>query len=190
MNPKLILASQSPRRRELLAVLGVPFEIQSSQATEKTTSEGGPRELAKENARLKALDVARQNPDDWILGSDTVVALGNQIFGKPKSRGEAEAMLQSLQGQSHEVFTGVCVINQSLASNELWSDVTKVGFRRLNEEQIGAYLDQMNPLDKAGAYAIQERGERIVSHVEGSLSNVVGLPLESVEAVLAKLGIK
>ena len=99
-------------------------------------------------------------------------------------------MLRSLQGQSHEVFTGVCVMNQSLASHELWSDVTKVGFRRLNEEQIGAYLDQMNPLDKAGAYAIQEGGERIVSHVEGSLSNVVGLPLESVEAILAKLGIK
>ncbi len=171
-------------------MLGIPFEVQSSQAEESTQSAAGPNPLAQENARLKALDIATAHPDRWVLGSDTVVALGDESFGKPASMQEAVTMLEALQGKTHQVFTGVCLVNLAMKKEKLWSEVTNVSFRPLNIDQIKRYLGQMNPLDKAGAYAIQDGGEQIVSRVEGSLSNVVGLPLESVEQALEDLGIQ
>lgn len=186
--PGLILASQSPRRKDLLATLGISFEIVASGVEEVVHSDDGPRGLVLENAHRKAADIARSFPDCWVLGSDTVVALGDRTFGKPKSLGEAASMLGALQGQVHEVFTGICLLRND--EKEHWAEVTRVGFRRLSPDQIANYLEQIDPLDKAGAYAIQEGGERIVSCVEGSLSNVVGLPLDSLEPVLERLGIK
>ena len=187
-SPGLILASQSPRRRDLLEALGIKFEVVASGVEELAVSEDGPRGLVLENAYRKAADIALLYPDRWVLGSDTVVALKDRIFGKPKSLTEAASMLSVLQGEVHEVFTGICLLRND--EKEHWADVTRVGFRRLSGDQIQDYLNQIDPLDKAGAYAIQEGGERIVSSVEGSLSNVVGLPLDSLEPVIERLGLK
>ena len=186
MSSNLILASQSPRRQALLRALGLEFEVRSSDVEELTHSDQGPQALAMENARLKADDIAQKASRDWVIGSDTVVALGDRVFGKPGSRADAEAMLAELQGQTHQVFSGVCLQNREQTVAEMWCGETLVSFRSLSRSQIEFYLDQMNPLDKAGAYAIQEGGEYIISRVEGSLSNVVGLPLDSLEERLRK----
>lgn len=189
MSRGLVLASQSPRRRELLSALGITFEVVASGATELKGEGMNPEDLAQKNARLKALWVAERQPDRWVLGSDTVVALETDIFGKPDSMEHAESMLTRLQGRIHRVITGVCLVRQQESREETWFEVTKVGFRHLTLEQIRDYLARINPLDKAGAYAIQDDGERIVSRVEGSLSNVVGLPLESLELRFQRLGV-
>jgi len=186
----LILASQSPRRRDLLEALGVAFELHASDAEELDGADLDPQELVLHNAQLKASDVANRFPDRWVLGSDTVVALEGKVYGKPGSFAAAEVMLQCLQGKVHHVYTGVCLVHHTTSRQELWCEGTKVGFRPLSEVQIRDYLNRIDPLDKAGAYGIQEGGERIVSRVEGSLSNVVGLPLESLETVLKRLGIR
>lgn len=185
----LILASKSPRRRELLEALGVEFDVCSSDAEELEGSEWDPKELVQKNADIKASDVASRFPDRWVLGSDTVVAADGRVYGKPKTMAGAERMLQNLQGRVHHVYTGVCLFHHLTEQRELWCEGTSVAFRSLNIAQIRDYLSRIDPLDKAGAYAIQEGGERIVSRIEGSLSNVVGLPLESLELVLARLGI-
>lgn len=186
----LILASQSPRRRDLLQALDIAFEVHASDAEELDGANMEPQELVLHNALLKASNVASQFPDRWVLGSDTVVALEGKVYGKPETMAEAESMLQSLQGKEHAVYTGVCLFHHATSQKELWCEGTKVGFRSLSKTQIRDYLNRIDPLDKAGAYGIQECGERIVSRVEGSLSNVVGLPLESLEAVLERIGIK
>ncbi|MCS1407197.1 MAG: Septum formation protein Maf [Verrucomicrobia subdivision 3 bacterium] len=186
----LILASGSPRRRELLEALGVEFEVIQSDADEMAGSQLTPRDLVCRNAEIKAGDVAARYPNRWVLGADTAVALDDRIFGKPRSMKEAETMLTTLQGQRHQVYTGVCLIHRSSNSQETWCDFTQVGFRRLSPRQIQDYLARIEPLDKAGAYAIQDDGERIVGRIEGSLSNVVGLPLESLEDALDRLNIR
>ncbi|MBT5708753.1 Maf family protein [bacterium] len=186
----LILASQSPRRRDLLQALGITFEVQASDAEELDGADLDPQELVLHNAQLKASDVANRFSNQWVLGSDTAVALEGKVYGKPETMAAAETMLQSLQGKEHAVYTGVCLVHQATSRQELWCEGTKVGFRPLSLTQIRDYLSRINPLDKAGAYGIQEGGERIVSRVEGSLSNVVGLPLESLELVLERIGIR
>lgn len=190
MNAPIILASASPRRRELLKALGVQFEAIPSEAREVPEPQTNPENLVRQNAKIKASEVARRFPDRWVLGADTVVALGNRLFGKPASPQEAETMLAALQGRIHSVYTGLCLIHRSLAQCDIWHEKTQVGFRSLSLNQIRDYLKRIYPLDKAGAYAIQEGGERIVSWMEGSLSNVVGLPLESLEAALQQRGIQ
>lgn len=189
MNAPIILASASPRRRELLEALGLRFEAIPSGAKEISDPHLHPKDLVCWNAKIKASEVAQRFPDRWVLGADTVVALGNQIFGKPASPQEAETMLAALQGHVHCVYTGLCFFHCSLAQCEVWHEKTLVGFRSLSLDQIRDYLKRIHPLDKAGAYAIQEGGERIVSWMEGSLSNVVGLPLESLESALQRWGI-
>ena len=190
MNRRLVLASQSPRRRVILEALGIPFVVHPSDAPEVSESGSGPKGVVMANARAKADAVTSLFADSWILGSDTVVALGDRVFGKPRSMPEAEEMLLELQGKEHRVFTAVCLIQLESKLTELWCEETRVGFRPLTLCQIRDYLAHIDPLDKAGAYAIQEGGERIVSHVFGSLSNVVGLPLESVELMLKRHGVQ
>ncbi len=185
----MILASASPRRRELLEVLGWRFEVVPSSAEEVSEVQSSPSDLACRNAQIKASDVAGRFLDRWILGADTVVALGDRLFGKPASLQEAEDMLAALQGRTHQVCTGLCLLRRSLAKCDVWHEETQVGFRTLSPAQIRGYLRRIEPLDKAGAYAIQEGGETIVSRVEGSLSNVVGLPLVSLEAMLRRRGV-
>ncbi len=182
--PPLILASVSPRRRELLRTLGLDFEVLTSQAEEVQPEHLTPAETCQINAHRKARAVAKQHPDALVLGADTLVCLGTRIFGKPRTLAEAEEMLLALQGKEHRVITGVCLTHLRAHREELFAEATSVVFRRLDARQVREYLDKVNPLDKAGGYAIQEHGDLIVATLEGSFSNVVGLPLERLQRVL------
>jgi len=174
----LILASASPRRAELLRQLMPDFQIIPSAATEILDEHLSPFEVCQLNAHRKARMVAKKNPDALALGADTLVFLGDEIMGKPASLAEAEWMLTQLQGRTHQVVTGISLIHLRVHRERMFAASTDVTFHPLDTAHIREYLSKMNPLDKAGAYAIQEHGEMIVSEISGSYSNVVGLPLE------------
>lgn len=178
--PRIILASASPRRAALLRQLELDFEVLPGHAPEVEHEFLTPREVCQLNAYRKARVVAKRCPDALVIGADTVVCLGARIFGKPASLAEAERTLAELQGKTHEVITGVCLLHLRNHWQRLFAVMTKVTFKRLTAEKIQGYLKQINPLDKAGAYAIQEQGDQIVRKITGSYSNVVGLPLERV----------
>ena len=172
-----ILASASPRRRELLAELIENFEILPSKGEEIVEGELTPEELVKALAFQKANEVAlrKEAQGKAVLGSDTVVALNGKVLGKPKDEADAIAMLSALSGRTHQVYTGVCILcpnGQKLVE----ADRTEVVFETLTKEQIRAYVATGSPMDKAGAYGIQDGG--LVKEIKGSFSNVVGLPLE------------
>lgn len=183
--PPVILASASPRRAELLRQLQPEFQIVPSDAEEMFEEHLSPQELCQLNAHRKARAVAKKIPDALVLGADTLVFLGSEILGKPASLAEAERMLASLQGKTHQVVTGVSLIHLRGYRERLFAVSTDVTFHPLTAEQIKDYIARVNPLDKAGAYAIQEHGDKIVSEISGSFSNVVGLPVERVEEELA-----
>jgi len=176
--PSLILASASPRRSELLQQLKVNFQVLPGNATEVVYDHLSPQEICQLNAHRKARVVAKQIPDALVLGADTLVFLDATILGKPADRARAHAMLALLEGRTHQVVTGVSLIHLRSHRERLFAVSTNVTFRPLTHAQIDHYLDRINPLDKAGGYAIQEHGELIVSEISGSYSNVVGLPLE------------
>jgi septum formation protein len=176
--PPFILASTSPRRAELLSLLPVKFRVVASDAEEVAHEHLTPREVCQLNAHRKARAVAKKNPDTLVLGADTLVFLGGEIFGKPRNRADAERMLWRLQGRTHQVVTGVSLIHLRRHREMIFAVSTEVLFHPLTRAQIRNYLSKINPLDKAGAYAIQERGELIVAEIFGSFSNVVGLPIE------------
>jgi len=176
--PPLILASASPRRAELLRHLKLEFQVVSSATKEVFDDHLTPHELCQLNAHRKARAVARKNPDALVLGADTLVFLERQIFGKPRNLDEASQMLAQLQGRTHQVVTGVSLIHRRVHRECIFAVSTGVTFHPLTRAQISGYLSKMNPLDKAGAYAIQEHGDIIVAEISGSYSNVVGLPLE------------
>jgi len=182
--PPLILASASPRRAELLRQLEREFTVVPGNATEVFDEQLSPRELCQLNAHRKARAVAKKIPDSLVLGADTLVFLGRDILGKPRDLGEAKRMLAKLQGRAHQVVTGVSLIHLRAHRERLFAASTDVTFLPLTAAQIGDYLLKINPLDKAGAYAIQEHGEKIVAEISGSYSNVVGLPLEQLRAEL------
>jgi septum formation protein len=176
----LLLASASERRRELLRRAGVKFQIEVAQVQE-WTAEGIPaRELCLLNAQLKATEVASRFPDCLVLGADTVVSLDGRIFGKPRDATEARAMLEQLCGRIHEVLTGVCLVHRSQGKLCRFTDSTRVKFRARREVDLDDYLRSICPLDKAGAYAAQEDRGRLIECIEGSMSNVIGLPVERV----------
>jgi septum formation protein len=183
--PPFILASTSPRRSELLSLLAVDFRVVASEAEEVAHEHLTPREVCQLNAHRKARAVAKKNPDALVLGADTLVFLGGEIFGKPRDQAEAERMLLKLQGKTHQVVTGVSLIHLRQHREKIFAVSTEVLFHPLTSAQIKYYLSQMNPTDKAGAYAIQERGELIVAEIAGSFSNVVGLPVERLREELA-----
>ena len=183
--PPLILASGSPRRVELLKELGLEFRVEVSQASELAGEHLSPHETCRLNAHRKARAVSKHFPDHLVLGADTEVTLDHEVFGKPANFAAAVAMLRRLQGRSHEVVTGVCLIHLRQHRQKIFTVSTTVTFRSLDEAQIEAYLRAINPLDKAGAYAIQDRGEQIVERISGSFSNVVGLTLEELRMQLA-----
>jgi len=182
--PPLILASASPRRAELLRQLQPQFQVVPSDATEILDDQLSPQELCQLNAHRKARAVAKKISDALVLGADTLVFLGSEILGKPANLSEAERMLASLQGKTHQVVTGVSLIHLRGHRERLFAVSTDVTFRPLDKRQISDYLSKINPLDKAGAYAIQEHGDLIVSEISGSFSNVVGLPVEQLQAEL------
>ena len=142
------------------------------------------RELALVNAHRKARAVAKEHTDALVIGADTLVSLGTRLFGKPKDLTEAKAMLTALAGARHQVVTGVALIHLRQHHELLFAETTHVRFRSLTESEIAAYLDRIQPLDKAGAYAIQEFGELLLEEITGSKSNVIGLPMERLQAEL------
>lgn len=173
----LILASASPRRRDLMIEAGLDFIIYPSPAEEAHDASLTAAELTESNARLKAAAVAERFPDQIVIGADTLVYVDGEPLGKPRDMAEAEQMLGRLTGRTHEVCTGVCLIKQSTGNLRSFHVITKVTFRDLNAEAIRDYLQKIEPLDKAGAYAAQEYGELIIEKTDGSWTNVVGLPM-------------
>jgi len=182
----VILASASPRRVELLRQVVATFEVVPSAAAEVHDDQLTAWEMAQVNAYRKARVVAKKFPDAIVLGADTLVYLDREtkLFGKPADRAEAAQMLAGLEGRVHAVITGVCLLHLRSHRQRVFAEWTDVKFHPLSAAQIRDYLSLINPLDKAGAYAIQEHGERIVAEISGSYSNVVGLPLERVREEL------
>lgn len=172
----------------MLRQLGVKFQVVPAEVPEVMVDQLTPLEICRINASRKARVVAGRHPDRMVLGADTLVCLGRTVFGKPATRAEAGRMLGRLQGKTHEVVTGVCLVRLSARWQRIFVDRTRVTFRRLREADIRRYLERVNPLDKAGAYAIQEHGELLVREISGSFSNVVGLPLERLEEELRGWG--
>jgi septum formation protein len=183
--PPFILASASPRRSDLLRQTGIPFRVVASDAQELHPDHLTAREVSQVNAYRKARAVAKKFPDALVLGADTLVCLDVRLFGKPSSLEEAYTMLEQLQGQTHEVVTAICLLNLRNHRQKIFAETTLVTFHPLDSAKIRRYLNKINPLDKAGAYAIQEEGDLIVEKISGSYTNVVGLPLEKLTEELA-----
>jgi septum formation protein len=182
--PRIILASESARRKLLMRRFGLEFQTIASNATECSPSHLTPVEIAKTNAQLKASSVSKEHPNALVIGADTVVALKSKTYGKPKDLQEAFSFLKQLSGKTHEVSTGVCLISQKPYKVRSFAVTTQVGIQPLQNQAIREYLSMINPLDKAGAYAIQEHGEWIIGEIYGSYTNVVGLPMERLTAEL------
>lgn len=184
--PPLILASTSPRRAGLLEEFWPEFHVVPSDAPEIHDDQLTAWEMAQMNAYRKARAVAKKLPDALVLAADTLVYLDREskLFGKPKDSAQAFAMLEQLQGRTHAVITGVCLMHLREHRQRVFAEWTEVRFHPLTAEQIRKYLARINPLDKAGAYAIQEHGELVVAEISGSYSNVVGLPVERVREEL------
>lgn len=182
---KLYLASNSPRRRELLRNARVDFEVRPSAVAESVRPGEPPEVFARRAAREKALNVAASVPaDSLVLGADTVVVLGDKILGKPSNADDAARMLRRLSGATHRVITGVCLAGAPAKIEAEEHETTLVTFRRLDEDEIQAYLATGEPFDKAGAYGIQGFASRFVTRIEGCYFNVVGLPVARVVELL------
>jgi len=182
--PSIILASNSPRRADLLRQSGYEFRIVPSDAPEIQHEQLTAREISQINAYRKARTVAKKFPDALVLAADTVVSVGNKLFGKPATLEVAYEMLEALQGRTHLVVTGICLLHLRSHRQKIFAESTSVTFRALDAVKIRRYLTQVNPLDKAGAYAIQEHGDQVVERVSGSYTNVVGLPIERITSEL------
>lgn len=187
--PGLVLASSSPRRRELLSRLGVSFTIVVPEVDEAVLPGESPTDHVQRLARSKALAVAGPLTAGLVIGADTVVVLDGRIIGKPRDRKDAEAMLGGLAGRTHRVYSGIAVADA--ASEEVHVDVacSRVTIRPIGTNEIRRYIASGEPLDKAGAYAVQGEGGRYVTGVEGSLTNVIGLPLEELRTLLRRAGL-
>ena len=176
---RVVLASASPRRRYLLESAGFEVLVRPSSVEEFS---GGlaPRALVLANAEMKAMEVAASTSGDLVLGADTIVVLDGEILGKPRDLAHAAEMLRRLSGRTHEVLTGVCMLRGGTVARCSFGESTCVAFRSLEEGMIGAYLQEINPLDKAGSYAAQEDRGRLIERIEGSMENVIGLPVARV----------
>jgi len=188
--PRLILASASPRRRALLAEAGYVFAAVAPEVDETAPEGTPPEQVALDLARRKARAVAERRRDGVALGADTVVALNGATLGKPVDRADAIAMLGRLAGSRHAVLTGVCVMDAATGREEADCVRTWVTMKPMSRAQIEAYVDSGEAYGKAGSYAIQETADRYVERVEGSFSNVVGLPMERTAEMLAAFGVK
>lgn len=185
----LILASASPRRRDLLQQAGAVFTVIPSSASEEARPGEAPEAYALRVAGEKASDVAMRYPGKWVLAADTIVVINKEILGKPRDEADGHRMLRLLSGRSHQVMTAFVVLNpdgQEYASRVVVSQVT---FRPLSDGQIRDYLATGEPFDKAGAYAVQGIGASLIECVEGSYTNIVGLPIDEVLAVLRAAGL-
>jgi septum formation protein len=182
--PALILASGSPRRRDLLSEAGYRFRVEAPEVEENEDTSLPIRLLTSENARDKAAAVAERNPDAVVLAADTLVLLGDTVLSKPADRAEATRMLASLNGRTHEVFTAVAMRHDRTGRSHDLTVTTRVHFKTLTAAEQADYHARIDPMDKAGAYAAQDHGALIIERIEGSMSNVIGLPMEEVAAAL------
>ena len=186
---RLILASASPRRHKLLTDAGYDFTARPAAITEVAPPHLTPGETALFNARSKAEDVAARFPAALVLGVDTLVACDATIYGKPADLNEAETMLHRLNGRAHQVFSGVWLTHARSGGRRGIIEVTTVHFRQLSTPRLQRYLARIEPLDKAGAYAAQTDNGELIERVEGSFTNVIGLPMERLRPLLEELGL-
>lgn len=187
---ELILASASPRRKLLLSQMGLQFSVQLSSAEENDSPDLDPVDLVTDNAEIKAESVAIDFPHALVIGSDTTVSLNGKIFAKPQDRSEATQMLMELSGQWHSVYTAISLHWRGGSFKKSTYAVSQVQFKVLSLEEIEAYHEIVNPMDKAGAYGIQEASERIVRAVRGSKDTIMGLPTDLLALELDKYGFK
>jgi septum formation protein len=175
--PRLILASKSPRRSDLLEQAGITFSVIPSDFNESTVAISDPDSYVIALAEYKAIDISEKHPDSWVIGADTIVLIDRKILGKPGSKEEARDMLQRLSGKTHQVLTGYCICCKK--KNRFFSETIKtdVRFKKLSDAEIEWYIQTDEPFDKAGAYAIQGLGTFLVKSINGSYTNVVGLPV-------------
>jgi nucleoside triphosphate pyrophosphatase len=187
--PELILASASPRRRELLAGLGVRFTVVVAGVTEHEAPDADPRHMVRHNAALKADWVADRHPSAAVLGADTVVFIDGVVLNKPRDLPEARAMLRRLSGRTHIVCTGVALRRRRDGLSVDAAEESEVTFKALDNDLIDRYFAQVDPLDKAGGYAIQEATDLVIAGWRGSYTNIVGLPVESTKQILTRCGL-
>jgi septum formation protein len=187
--PRFLLASASPRRRQLLSDAGFEFEIASPRVEEVSHGWLTIRELTMWNAARKAAVAFDISPDAVVLAADTLVTIDGDVLGKPADLDEAVRMLQRLSGRSHEVWTGVRINDAAHGRSRSFHEMSRVHFRKLDDRAIRNYLAKIDPLDKAGAYAAQGHGTEIINRIDGSYSNVVGLPMEKTKSALELFGI-
>jgi len=185
---RLILASSSPRRKELLKQIGLRFEVVPSGVEERIKDGENPVEHVLRLAEEKALDVANKSRDSWVIAADTIVLVDGEILGKPAKEKEAYQMLLKLSGKEHRVITGFCILNTGNGESVKESVETTVTFKELSEEEIRGYIKTKEPFDKAGGYAIQGKGSFMIREIKGSYTNVVGLPICEVVEALERVG--
>lgn len=188
---RLILASASPRRAELLRAAGIAFDVMPADVDETVDPEETPDGYVRRVAQLKAETIIARAPGRVILGADTIVLTDNQVLGKPVDHDEARRMLRLLSGREHVVITAVCLVNSAAESNRIHTSVarTAVEFAPLDDPEIDAYIASGEPMGKAGAYAIQGLASRFVTRIDGSYSNVVGLPVALVYSLCKSAGL-
>jgi len=184
-----ILASASPRRKQLLGELGLAFDVVVADVTEHEDPDTDPRHMVTHNAALKADWVATRHPDAWVLGADTTVFIDNQVLNKPADFAAARAMLKRLAGRTHVVFTGVALRHLGSGVRIDEGVTSEVTFKAFDDAVIDEYFRVVNPLDKAGAYGIQEGRELIIEGWHGSFSNIMGLPMEATKQILTGCGL-
>ena len=186
---RIILASTSPRRKELLASLIKEFEIKPSDYEEDMTLKLTPSELAKTLSYGKAASTAK-NEKGIIIGSDTFISLEGEVLGKPHTSKRAKLMLKKLSGKTHEIYTGLAIINTETKKEIKEFEITKITFKKLTEKEINTYIATGEPLDKAGAYALQGLARKFITKIDGSETSAIGLPLEKLKKELNKMGVK
>ena len=187
--PKLILASASPRRRELLLSIGVPFRVVPSRVEEIRRSRESPRRFVRRAAKEKGKEISRLHPEAFVLSADTVVVVEGRLLGKPADRREAQRMLAMLAGREHLVHTAVCLLQDKRGYLDEEYVTTRVRFRSLTRGEIAAYVRTGECDDKAGAYAAQGAGNLLIERIDGSYTNVVGLPMTHALAMLRRAGL-
>jgi septum formation protein len=187
---QLVLASASPRRHQLLGWLGIEYAVEPAEIDERAEANEGARELVRRLARAKAAAVAGRRPQAWVLGCDTVVEIDGTLLGKPADEADARVMLARLAGREHRVATGIALLAPGGALRADEVVLTSVRFRPLDAGAIAAYVASGEPADKAGAYAIQGLGAGLIERVDGSFTNVIGLPLLEVGRVLEEAGLR
>jgi len=187
---EIILASSSPRRRELLGQAGIPFTVMPADVDEgKAELYGTPEKNAEQLAFMKALDVAKSVGSGLVLGADTIVVCDDEVFGKPVDEDDARRMLNRLNAREHLVITGIALLDAAKGSAMVGHEVTKVRFAKLTQPEIEGYISSGEPFDKAGSYAVQGKGALLVDGIDGCYTNVVGLPLRKLFSFLREYGI-